>query len=153
MPVSGNLNGAPDWDALHHTDIPSGDRTGVECQVPMTVSGLQRGTDFILRWIPTPHHMGSSPDSSSTLWKRLPLTAKHGHPAYTMDAWTQVSEWWPKFHSKARWDAYQHRNLTLAHLTSGKWAQLHITRTITIVGSFIVNAKRQMLRLIRDWFS
>lgn len=44
--------------------IPSGHQVGAEGQAPVTVSGLRRATDFVPRPTPTPHHLGSSPDST-----------------------------------------------------------------------------------------
>lgn len=69
---------------------------------------------------------------------------KHGHPVHTANTWSQWSESGAKFHPKVRWDDYQHVDLSFTYLTIGKWAQLHIARTVSVVGSFIVKAKRQI---------
>lgn len=124
--------------------------TGVQLQTGCPTPHRPDGRWLDESWMSSTHYCQRSQDSywlhpkadtytsSLTLWTKLPLTAKHRHTAHTTDTWTrtQVSKSQAKFHSKGRWDDYQHRNHSLAHITSGKWAQLSIARTINHCRTF-----------------
>lgn len=135
--------------------------TGVNLKVDYTL-GHPAWQRCVFRWVPSTHYHQWTEESHwfhpwvntytlpfehlpsfFWLWTRLALIASTGIQ-FILQTWSQWSESGAKFHPKVRWDDYQHVNLSFTYLTIGKWAQLHIARTISVVGSFIVKAKRQI---------
>lgn len=150
LSTGGNLNAyRRQFESRLYTGIQL--QTGTPCMTKMCLqvgakhplpSMDSRVTAFILGSTPTPYPLSSSPASSDS-GQDLHLIASTGIQ-FTLQTWSQWSESGAKFHPEVRWDDYQHVDLSFTYLTIGKWAQLHIARTISVVGSFIVKAKRQI---------
>lgn len=126
----------------------------------------------VFRWVPSTHyhqwtqenHCFHPWDNTYTipfeqlprffwLWTRLALIASTGIQ-FTLQTWSQWSESGAKFHPKVRWDDNQYVDLGFTYLTIGKWAQLNIARTISVVGwLWLFHSQSKEVDTFRDWFS